>query len=57
MNEYEIEIVETLRQVVKVKALNEKDALKDVKRMYYDGEVILFNDEDREGARFTLLKK
>lgn len=53
MEEYEIEITETLSRVVKVKAENLADAIEKASDLYY-GEKVVLDAEDMKGVDFTL---
>lgn len=53
MEEYEIEITETLSRVVKVKADNLAEAIEKASDMYY-GEQVVLDAEDMKGVDFTL---
>lgn len=53
MEEYEIEITETLSRVVKVKAENLADAIEKASDLYY-GEKVILDAEDLKGVDFTL---
>lgn len=53
---YKIEILETLRRVVKVDAKNEEEAMDKVGRMYYNSDIVLGADDFDNEVVFNLLK-
>lgn len=53
--EYTVEITETFRKTVNVKAANEAEALEFVQRKYFADEVFLTVDDDFMGTDFKVL--
>lgn len=53
---YNVEIVETLREVVEVDAKDEEDAMDKVGRMYYNSDIILGADNFDNDVVFNLLE-
>lgn len=53
---YKIEILETLRRVVKIDAKNEEEAMDKVGRMYYNSDIVLGADDFDNEVVFNLLE-
>ena len=45
MKKYTIEITETLQKQVTIEACNSGEALKEVKRLYNDGDIVLYGED------------
>lgn len=45
MKEFDVDVIEILSRTVKVKAIDYNYALKQVKKMYDDGEIVLTADD------------
>lgn len=56
MNEYTVEITETLKRTITIKAYSDTDALLKVKEQY-DNEEIVLSSEDYDGTEFEAYVK
>lgn len=56
MIKFNVEIVETLRRTIEVNADSENDAIDKTKQLYYDGKIVLDNDNFDNMVKFTSLK-
>lgn len=56
MIKFNVEIVETLRRAIEVNADSENDAIDKTKQRYYDGKIVLDNDNFDNMVKFTPLK-
>lgn len=56
MIKFNVEIVETLRRAIEVNADSENDAIDKTKQRYYDGKIVLDNDDFDNMIKFTPLK-
>lgn len=56
MKEYKVEIIETLKRTITIKAYSGEDALLKVKEQY-DNEEIILGSEDYDGTEFEAYLK